>query len=47
MNKFPHDGAYKTFFGYADMMKSLLGSFVPKDFVCELDFNFVEKTQEK
>ena len=35
----PHDATYKAFFGYEEMVVSLLRGFVKKDFVADLDLS--------
>lgn len=39
-----HDGSYKTIFSYPQVVKALLQGFVHQDWVNELDFDSLEKT---
>lgn len=39
---FPHDAAYKAFFGNPDMVKSLLLDFVPDDLIRDFNFDTLE-----
>ncbi len=41
--RLPHDASYKEFFSNPDMVRSLLTSFIPEDFIAELDLSTLER----
>ena len=39
----PHDAAYKLLFSFPDMVRDLLGGFVPREWVGDLDLSTLER----